>query len=164
MTFPEAINPNATPAPMASADGQRADERASDETGDQRELPRQDHRPSLLIADDDAVVRYRLDAQLKESFRIVAVADNATDAIALAKEHRPDAALIDVEMPCGGAREAVPQIAACSPQTRMVILSVDESDRSVRELLGAGAIAYLRKGVAGDKLAETLARALHAKV
>lgn len=149
---------------MVSADAQRTDGRASDETGDHPELPLQDHRRSLLIADDDAVVRYRLGAELKDSFRIVAVAENATDAIALAKEHRPDAALIDVEMPGGGAREAVPQIAACSPQTRMVILSADESDRIVRELLGAGAVAYVRKGVAGDTLAETLARALHVEV
>ena len=159
MTFPERIDAHAT-----SDDGQRADERVSDETGDHPEPAPQDHRRSLLIADDDAVVRYRLAAELKASFRIVAVADNATDAIALAREHRPDAALIDVEMPGGGAREAVPQIAACSPQTRMVILSADESDRVVRELLRAGAVAYVRKGVAGDTLTETLTRALHAEV
>lgn len=159
MTFPEGIDAHAT-----SDDGQRADERVSDETGDHPEPAPQDHRRSLLIADDDAVVRYRLGAELKASFRIVAVADNATDAIALAREHRPDAALIDVEMPGGGAREAVPQIAACSPQTRMVILSADESDRVVRELLRAGAVAYVRKGVAGDTLAETLTRALHSEV
>lgn len=100
MTLPEAISADAAPAPMASADGQRACERASDETAERPEQPRRDHRPSLLIADDDAVVRYQLRAQLKDSFRIIAVADNTTDA----------------------------------------------------------------KGVAGDALAETLARALHAEV
>ena len=122
--------------------------------------PLRDHRRSLLIADDDAVVRYRVQSELKDSFRIVAVAESATEAIALAEQHRPDAALIDVEMPGGGARVAVPAIAACSPNTRMVILSADEIQHVVLELLGAGAIAYVRKGMGGDRLAETLAQAL----
>ncbi len=126
--------------------------------------PLRDHRRSLLIADDDAVVRYRLKTELADSFCIVAVADNAVDAIALAEQHRPDAALIDVDMPGGGARVAVPTIAICSPNTRMVILSADEVHHVVLELLNAGAMAYVRKGVGGERLAETLAQALLVEV
>jgi DNA-binding NarL/FixJ family response regulator len=122
-----------------------------------------DLRPSLLIADDDPVMRSALSAQLKDSFRVVAVAENATEAIELAEQHRPAAALIDVDMPDGGAREAVPQIAKRSPDTRMVILSGDETRQMVLELLGAGAIAYVRKGVAGSELSKTLTEALKAK-
>ena len=122
--------------------------------------PGRTHRPTLLIADDDAVVRAVLTAQLGGAFRIVAAADDATEAIALAAQHRPDAALIDVEMPDGGAREAVPGIARVSPATRIVILSGDESRRSVLELLDAGAVAYLRKGISGAELARTLDEAL----
>ena len=126
--------------------------------------PLRDHCRSLLIADDDEVVRYRLQSELSESFRIVAVAGNATEAIALAEQHRPDAALIDVEMPGGGARAAVPAIALCSPDTRMVILSADEVHGVVLELLTAGAIAYVRKGVSGDRIGETIAQALLVEV
>ena len=126
--------------------------------------PLRDHRRSLLIADDDAVVRYRLQSELKDSFRVVAVAENTADAIALAEQHRPDAALIDVEMPGGGARVAVPAIAVCSPNTRQVILSADEIHHVVLELLSAGAVAYMRKGVRGDHIAETLAQALLVEV
>ena len=122
-----------------------------------------DGRPSLLIADDDAVVRATLAAQLNSSFRVIATAENATDAIALATEHRPDAALIDVDMPAGGARAAVPQIAEHSPATCMVILSADESRPIVLELLGAGAIAYVRKGVTAAQITQTLTDALKAK-
>lgn len=122
-----------------------------------------DLRPSLLIADDDPVMRSALSAQLKDSFRVVAVAENATEAIELAEQHRPDAALIDVDMPDGGAREAVPQIARRSPDTRIVILSGDETRQMVLELLGAGAIAYVRKGVTGSQLSKTLTEALQAK-
>jgi len=116
-----------------------------------------------MIADDDAVVRYALSSHLKDSFRIVAVAEDATRAIALAEELQPDAALIDVEMPGGGAREAVPQIARRAPGTCMVILSADESRAGVLELLGAGAIAYVRKGGPPEMIAEALADSINAK-
>lgn len=105
-------------------------------------------------------MRSALCSQLQGDFRVVAVAENATQAVELAEEHRPDAALIDVEMPNGGAREAVPQIATRSPETCMVILSGDESREMVVELLNAGAIAYVRKGVTGAQICETLTAAL----
>jgi len=86
-----------------------------------------DVRPTLLIADDDGVVRSMLPAQLGGDFNVVAVAENAPEAIELADEHQPDAAMIGVEMPGGGAQHAVPQIARRSPETCIVVLSADES-------------------------------------
>ncbi len=136
------------------------DDDANRQAGKRPDEPLRDHRRSLLIADDDPVVLYRLKTQLSDSFRIVGLAENATQAIALAQEHQPDVALLDVEMPGGGGRVAVPGIVGCSPETRIVVLSADEIHRVVLELLSAGAIAYVRKGVAADQLAETLAQAL----
>jgi CheY-like chemotaxis protein len=68
-----------------------------------------DRRPRLLIADDEVVVRAALSAQLAGDFEVIAVAENATEASELAATHRPDVALIDVEMPGGGARRAAPR-------------------------------------------------------
>ena len=119
-----------------------------------------DTRPTLLIADDDAVVRAVLEAQMLRHFRLIGTAADATDAIRLAEEHRPDVALIDVEMPGGGAREAVNRIVVCSPDTRLVILSADERHDMVVELLNAGAVAYMRKGLSGPAIARTLKDAL----
>jgi DNA-binding NarL/FixJ family response regulator len=119
-----------------------------------------DTRANLLIADDDMVCRIALSTQLEPWFHVVAVAESATEAIELAEKHRPDIALVDVQMPGGGAREAVPGIAACSPDTRIVVLSSDESSRVVLELLAAGAIAYMRKGATGGEIAKTLTDAL----
>ena len=121
---------------------------------------RADPRPSLLIADDDQLVRAVLSTQLAADFRVIGPAKDATEAIQLAKDHQPDAALIDVEMPGGGAMEAVPRIAACSPGTRQVLISGDERHGLVVELLSAGAIAYIEKGLAGASIAKTLAAAL----
>jgi DNA-binding NarL/FixJ family response regulator len=121
-----------------------------------------DTRANLLIADDDMVCRIALSSQLKPWFHVVAVAESATEAIELAEKHQPDLALIDVQMPGGGAREAVPGIATSSPDTRIVVLSSDESSRDVLELLDAGAIAYMRKGATGEEIANTLTDALEA--
>jgi DNA-binding NarL/FixJ family response regulator len=119
-----------------------------------------DARPSLLIADDDAVVRSALRSQLEGGFNVIAVAENATEAIELAEKHQPDAALLDVEMPDGGALAAVPEIARRSANTSMVILSGDESREVVLALINAGAITYIRKGVSAAHISKTLNDAL----
>jgi len=108
-------------------------------------------------------MRSVLGSQLSDSFRIVGVGEDATEAIALAEQHRPDVALLDVEMPGGGARVAVVEIDTRSPDTCMVILSGDESHQIVLELLNAGAIAYIRKGIGADQLSKMLADALAVK-
>lgn len=125
--------------------------------------PLRDLRPSLVIADDNAVMRSVLGAQLRDSFQIVGVGKDATEAITLAEQHQPAVALLDVEMPGGGARAAVPEIDARSPTTCIVILSGDESHQVVVELLNAGAITYIRKGVGADELCKTIADALAVK-
>jgi two-component system, NarL family, nitrate/nitrite response regulator NarL len=118
-------------------------------------------RPRLLIADDDPVVRAALTAELT-GFRVVALAKDATEAIELAERYRPDLALLDVDMPGGGAHEAVRRIALCSPRTAMVILSADETRSDVVDLLNAGAVAYRRKGATAAELSLALRDALRA--
>ena len=119
-------------------------------------------RSRLLIADDDPVVVSLLRAQLGQSFDIVAVAADADDAIALAQKHQPDVAIVDVEMPTGGGLRATKEMQSRTPQTAIVVLSVDESDASVRDLICAGATAYVRKGSTTEDLAATLRRAIDA--
>ena len=120
-------------------------------------------RPRLLIADDDAVVRSTLTAQLSGDFEIVGAAKDTPEAIALAEEHRPDAALLDVEMPGGGGLEAVQQISKRLPDICLIILSADESQQGVIDLLNAGATAYARKGLTGAEIATKLADSIKAK-
>ncbi|HEV7808522.1 MAG TPA: response regulator [Solirubrobacteraceae bacterium] len=120
-------------------------------------------RPTLLIAGDDAAVRSVLGAELSDSFLIVAIAGDASEAIALAERHRPDAALLDIEIAGGGARAAVPEIDARSPETCMVILSGDEPHNVLAEIVGAGATSYVRKGVGTLRLVNALTDALALK-
>jgi DNA-binding NarL/FixJ family response regulator len=121
-----------------------------------------DH-PRLLIADDDAVVRSMLSLTLEREFDIVGAARDSDQAIALAQAAQPDVALIDVQMPGGGGLRAIRGIAEVSPETATVVLSADEFEPLVRELIIAGAMTYVRKGIAPVQLAEVLHRAMRAR-
>ncbi len=119
-------------------------------------------KPSLLIADDDPAIRAPLVESLRDKFDMVASATNAYDAAQLALQHRPDGALIDVVMP-GGGLEAVREITAQVPDVAIVVLSGDDSPKHVAQILGAGAMAYVRKGATGTEIAANLNAALAAK-
>jgi DNA-binding NarL/FixJ family response regulator len=119
-------------------------------------------RPRVLIADDDPVVRMHLGMVMERHCDVVASVGDATAAIREAAATFPDAAIVDVDMPGGGAPSAVPGILAGSPGTAIVVLSGDESDKVVVELLTAGATTYVRKGISPHELAETVERSIRA--
>jgi DNA-binding NarL/FixJ family response regulator len=119
--------------------------------------------PTLLIADDDPVVRSMLSLTLDRHFDIVGAACDSDEAIALARECRPDVALVDVQMPGGGGLRAIRGIAGVSPDTAAVVLSGDEFDPLVRQLMIAGAMTYVRKGIAPTELAQVLHLAMQAQ-
>ena len=119
-------------------------------------------RPRVLIADDHLFIHHVLSTRLETDFEIVGTATDAEEAIALATEHRPDVAVVDVQMPRGGGLHAARGIREGSPQTAIVALSADESRQGVLDMLDAGAILYLRKDCRPDELGEGLRKAIAA--
>jgi CheY-like chemotaxis protein len=119
-------------------------------------------RPTLLIADDDPIVRTTLTTALGREFEVVGAAGDSDEAVSIAALKHPDVALVDVAMPGGGGITAVRGIVASSPATAVVVLSGDEVDSVVRELLRAGASSYLRKGIAFAELARALDASIRA--
>jgi EAL domain-containing protein (putative c-di-GMP-specific phosphodiesterase class I)/AmiR/NasT family two-component response regulator len=105
-------------------------------------------RIRVLIADDSASFREVLADFVagEEELELVGTAENAREAVALARSHQPDVALLDVKMP-GGGPQAARGIRACSKQTSIVALSAHEDERSIKEMLTGGAGSYLVKGV-----------------
>lgn len=99
---------------------------------------------------------------LGSEFEIVASAGDAEEAIALAEAHTPDAAIVDVEMPLGGGLRAAEGIRERAPRTAIVALSADESRQGVLDMLDAGAITYLRKGVQNHQIASKVRQAVAA--
>lgn len=116
----------------------------------------------VLIADDEAVLREALSDLIKDdaSMELVGAAEDADQAIGLAREHLPDVAVLDVKMPRGGGPRAARQIRAASPNTRMVALSAYGDRVAVVEMLKAGAIGYLLKGTSADDIRRAIHRAV----
>jgi DNA-binding NarL/FixJ family response regulator len=118
--------------------------------------------PRLLIADDDPLVREMLSMQLVMSFDVVGNATDADEAIEQTEALKPDVVILDVQMPGGGGLRATREIQAHNPDVTIVALSCDENDAMVREILIAGAMTYLRKGIRGEELDTALRAALAA--
>jgi DNA-binding NarL/FixJ family response regulator len=121
-----------------------------------------DARLSVVFADDDPVVLSTLNILLQQVFDFAGLATNADEAIAVVAAKQPDVVILDVNMPCGGARRAVSEIRRRAPGTAIVILSADEMHEDVVELLRLGAVAYLRKGIDAATLLESLLQAVEA--
>ncbi|MEA2273663.1 MAG: hypothetical protein QOI98_2371 [Solirubrobacteraceae bacterium] len=114
-----------------------------------------------LIADDEPVFCTAIASQLEKRFNLLPIAHDAASAIAIARQHHPDVALVDVGMP-GGGLLATRGIRRDSPGTAVVILTADDPPSSVLQFLAAGADAYLRKGIPGEQLTARLDEAIAA--
>ncbi|MDX6563943.1 MAG: hypothetical protein QOD65_3757 [Gaiellales bacterium] len=89
---------------------------------------------------------------------IVGAAATAADAIELAAATTPDVALVDVRMP-GGGPATVRGIRQHSPTTAILALSAYEDQATVLEMLRAGAVGYLVKGISPVEVIEAIHRA-----
>jgi EAL domain-containing protein (putative c-di-GMP-specific phosphodiesterase class I) len=118
-----------------------------------------------LIADDDAEVRSVLIDIIEraDALELVGVAEDSQQAIELAGRQQPDAALLDVKMPGGGARAAREILASC-PGTVIIALSAHEDARSIQEMFAAGAYDYLVKGVSPARLVEAICSSVRGRV
>lgn len=112
----------------------------------------------LLLADDHTLVRAGLRALLDgmEGVSVVAEADNGEQAVALALEHAPDVALLDITMPGINGLQAAQRILAQLPQTRVVMLSMHSSEEYVNRALALGVAGYLLKDAATLELKAAL--------
>jgi DNA-binding NarL/FixJ family response regulator len=112
----------------------------------------------ILLADDHAVVRQGLRALLSSvaDFLVVGEAANGRQAIQLAKDLRPNVAVIDVAMPVLNGLEATRQITRALPNTKVLILSSYSNDEYVRQLTESGARGYLIKQTAADVLIKAI--------
>jgi EAL domain-containing protein (putative c-di-GMP-specific phosphodiesterase class I)/ActR/RegA family two-component response regulator len=115
---------------------------------------------TVLIADDQVEVRDALELLVtsEPAFELVGVAEDVDQAIALARQHQPDVALVDFKMPGGGGPRATREIRECSPGTRVVALSAYGDRSSVFQMLRAGAVGYLVKGASAEEVHAAIVR------
>jgi DNA-binding NarL/FixJ family response regulator len=113
-----------------------------------------DSRIRVLLADDHAMFRQGIREMLStdEEIEVVGEAGDGREAVALAEELEPDVVLLDVEMPLMGAKQVMERMLENPPPLRVVIVTMHNDPRLVRELIGLGAVAYLVKSATMEEL------------
>jgi DNA-binding NarL/FixJ family response regulator len=107
-----------------------------------------------LLADDHNLVRAGL-RKLIESIaeiEVVGEAGDGSELLALAETHRPGLVLMDIVMPGLNGLEATARLTRSNPETRVIVLSMHQSEEYVRQALRHGAAGYLLKDAAPMEL------------
>lgn len=110
----------------------------------------------IAVVDDHPLLREGVVGTLRSAaMDVVGVGACAADATRLAGEHGPDVMLLDISMPGGGV-EAARAIAKSYPHVKTMMLTVSEREDDVIAAMGAGARAYVLKGIGGPELLATI--------
>lgn len=114
----------------------------------------------ILIADDHSVVRTGLRSLLEHQghFKVVAEAGTGEDAIRLAKEHRPDVAVLDIRMPGVSGIEACRKIIEAVPTCKIIMLTSYAEDELLMAAIQAGASGYVLKRIGDNELVQAVER------
>jgi DNA-binding NarL/FixJ family response regulator len=120
-------------------------------------------RIRLLIADDQELVRigFRLLLEAQDDLEVLGEAADGEQAVALARELRPDVILMDIRMPRVDGIEAIGRLQALEPPPRVLVLTTFDLDEYVFGALRAGAAGFLLKDAPKDTLVQAI-RVIHA--
>ena len=114
----------------------------------------------LLLADDQALVRGALAAllELEPDLEVVAQVGRGDEVVAAAREHHPDVALLDVEMPGLDGISAARALRAAVPTCRVLVVTTFGRPGYVRRALEAGASGFVVKDTPAAQLADAVRR------
>ena len=114
----------------------------------------------LLIADDNAEFRKSTEmmVSLETDIKVVSLARDGQEAVELARQHRPDVAIIDVHMPKVDGLTAIKALSHVSPGTACMAMSYDGDRENLRQAMAAGAREYLIKPFNTDELLNAVRR------
>lgn len=117
-----------------------------------------DASTTVMLVDDHALFRHGLRELLsmEPDLTVLGEADTGAQAVAMAAAHRPDVMLLDADIPGEHTATTIARTHVVAPDTRIIILSMFDEPFVVKELLAAGAQAYLIKTVTRDDLVATL--------
>lgn len=106
-----------------------------------------------MLADDHTLVRSGLRALLEaDEFEVVAEAGEVEEAVRKVLAYKPQVLVLDLSMPGGSSLAAVPRMLNASPQTAIVVLTMEDEPRFAREALRLGALGFVLKEAADTEL------------
>jgi DNA-binding NarL/FixJ family response regulator len=116
------------------------------------------HVISVLIADDQALVRegLRMLLEAEPDITVAGEAGNGSEAIAAARRLDPDVVLMDVRMPDMDGIEATAQLVRAGSRARILMLTTFDLDKYVYQAMRAGASGFLLKDASHDQLATAI--------
>ncbi|HMI52143.1 MAG TPA: response regulator transcription factor [Candidatus Saccharimonadales bacterium] len=108
----------------------------------------------LLVADDHEIVRKGLRSILEQQpgWQVAGEAKDGRETVAKAKELKPDVIVVDISMPSLNGLEATRQMLKDDAKTKVLILTMHDTDPLIREVLDAGARGYVLKSDASRDL------------
>ncbi len=109
---------------------------------------------TIVLADDHAVVRtaLRMLLEAEPGFEVVAEAGDAPGAVRYARGHKPTVLILDLNMPGPSSLDSIPAIKEASPDTQIVILTMQTETAFARQALQLGVAGYVLKEAADDEL------------
>jgi two-component system response regulator NreC len=107
-----------------------------------------------VVVDDHAVVRSGIKLLLdrEDDIEVVGEAGSAKDAVFRARALKPDVILLDVVMPGESGIDVLPNLLKESPETKVLVLSMQDDPSYVREAFAAGARGYVLKEAADEEV------------
>ena len=113
-------------------------------------------KTGVLVADDHAVVRHGVRSILsaQPDFEVLAEAADGAEAVAMARAHQPNLAILDVSMPRLTGLQAARELSRRLPQIRLLMLSIHDEEQYFFEALRAGASGYVLKSAVDRDLVE----------
>lgn len=108
----------------------------------------------LVLADDHVLFRAGLAELLRTvpGYAVLGQGGSGDEAVALAREYRPDVVMLDVEMPGSGVGRTIARIRQESPSTKVVVLTGHDDPEVLCEVFDAGASAFLAKSAGRSEL------------
>jgi two-component system response regulator NreC len=113
---------------------------------------------TIVVADDHAVVRSGLTRLLEATpgFGVVAEAGDVERTLAVLAEHRPAILVLDLHMPGGGSLAALPALCEASPETAVLVLTMQDDPGFAREAMLRGARGYVLKEADESELVQAI--------
>ena len=119
----------------------------------------------IVLADDHEVVRsgLRMVLDAETDLDVVAEAGDLETTLRKVRALRPTVLVVDLNMPDGSALEVIPSLRETTPETEIVVLTMQDETAFAREALQAGVLGYILKEAASEELVKAVRLAAEGK-